>query len=387
MFQKIKNIYHLFQAILANLWYRFPSRQLKVIGVTGTDGKTTTTHLIAHLLKSVGKKTSFISSIYAYIGGEEYDLGFHVTTPSPFAIQKFLRRSADHGDEFFVLETTSHALDQNRVWGVKYEIGVLTNISHEHLDYHVTYEEYANTKIRLLKSARKSVINKDDSSTKYIKSQLKGLKCYYYSARNKPIDQIENITEFNKENYAAAYTVAKLLKISDEKILKSIASFQLPKGRLEIVYDKEFKIIVDFAHTPNAFENLLPEIKQMHLGQKGKLIHVFGSAGLRDSMKRPFMGQSSSRYSDRIILTEEDFRTEKFKDICSQIASGIKKDLPYEIIEDREQAILKAVLTAKKGDIVLLTGKAHEKSLCRGKKEYPWNEYEAVNNAISKLKS
>ncbi|MFH0979801.1 MAG: Mur ligase family protein, partial [Candidatus Roizmanbacteria bacterium] len=118
MFQKIKNIYHLCQAILANLWYGFPSRRLKVIGVTGTDGKTTTTHLIAHILKSNGKKVSFVSSVYASIAGKEYEIGFHVTTPSPFALQKFLRRSADSGDEYFILETTSHALDQNRVWGI-----------------------------------------------------------------------------------------------------------------------------------------------------------------------------------------------------------------------------------------------------------------------------
>ncbi|MEK7633368.1 MAG: Mur ligase family protein, partial [Patescibacteria group bacterium] len=126
--QKLKNIYHFFQAILANIWYGFPSRRLKVIGVTGTDGKTTTTHLIAHILKTAGKKVSFVSSVVAD--------GFHVTTPSSFALQKLLKQSEDNHDEYFVLETTSHALDQNRVWGIKYEIGVITNITHEHLDYH-----------------------------------------------------------------------------------------------------------------------------------------------------------------------------------------------------------------------------------------------------------
>jgi UDP-N-acetylmuramoyl-L-alanyl-D-glutamate--2,6-diaminopimelate ligase len=136
MFQKLKNIYHLFQAILANIVYGFPSRKLKVIGVTGTDGKTTTTHLIAHILNNAGKKTYFVSTVFASIGGEESDIGFHVTTPSSFALQKLLKRSADNNDEYFILETTSHALDQNRVWGIKYEVGTITNITHEHLDYH-----------------------------------------------------------------------------------------------------------------------------------------------------------------------------------------------------------------------------------------------------------
>src|SRR3989339_1761298 len=152
--QKIKNIYHLFQAVLANIFYGFPSRKLKVIGITGTDGKTTTTHLIAHILKTAGKKASFVSSVYASIGGVESDIGFHVTTPSSFILQKLLKQSADNHDEYFVLETTSHALDQNRVWGIKYEIGVITNITHEHLDYHRTYEEYVKAKLKLLLNSK-----------------------------------------------------------------------------------------------------------------------------------------------------------------------------------------------------------------------------------------
>src|SRR3990167_796186 len=160
--QKLKNIYHLFQAILANLWYGFPSRRLKVIGVTGTDGKTTTTHLIAHILKTAGKKTSFVSTVCASIGGKESDIGFHVTTPSPFALQKLLKHSVDNNDKYFVLETTSHAIDQNRIWGIKYEIGVITNITHEHLDYHKNYEEYRNTKYKLLLNSKVAILNEAD---------------------------------------------------------------------------------------------------------------------------------------------------------------------------------------------------------------------------------
>lgn len=365
MFQKLKNIYHLFQAILANLWYCFPSHKLKVIGVTGTDGKTTTTHLVAHILRSSGKKVSFISSVYASIGGQEYDIGFHVTTPSPFVIQKFLKQALERGDEYFVLETTSHALDQNRVWGVRFEIGAITNITHEHLDYHKTYRNYKNTKLKLLKMAKIGFRPSD----KIIKQ----------------VENILNLTKFNKQNYSVAFSITKKLGISEKQILEAMKSFKLPKGRLELVYDKDFKVIIDFAHTPNAFLQLLPSIRDLYLKNYGRLIHIFGSAGLRDQKKRPLMGEASSRYADYIILTEEDYRTEDPAEICKQIASKIK-ETPYEIILNREKAIWKALSMAKKGDVVVLTGKSHEKSLCRGNIEYPWSEHNTVEKALNRLK-
>lgn len=354
--QRIKNIYHLLQAVIANLWYGFPSRKLKVIGITGTDGKTTTTHLIAHILKTAGKKVSFVSSIVAS--------GFHVTTPSSFALQKLLKQSADNNDEYFVLETTSHALDQNRDWGINYEVGVITNITHEHLDYHKNYEEYRNTKYKLLKMAKVGIKN-----TNNVASIVK---------------KIPNLTLFNQCNYSAAYTVCKQLGLSDNVILKAMETFKLPKGRLDLVYDKDFKVIIDFAHTPNALLQLLPEIRKLYLKKGGRLIHVFGSAGLRDFTKRPLMGMASSKSADIIFITEEDYRTESLEKICQQIASGIKNN-KYEIIFDRQQAINKAIKIAKKNDVVVLTGKAHEKSLCRGKIEYPWDEYEAVEKVLKQL--
>ncbi|MEK7495357.1 MAG: Mur ligase family protein [Patescibacteria group bacterium] len=361
MFQKLKNIYHLFQAILANILYGFPSRRLKVIGVTGTDGKTTTIHLIAHILKTAGKKVSFVSTVYSSIGGIESDIGFHVTTPSPFALQKLLKQSVDNNDEYFVLETTSHAIDQNRIWGIKYEIGVITNITHEHLDYHKTYEEYAKTKLKLLKIAKIGIKNTDNIVN--------------------IVKQIPNLTKYNQNNYSSAYAVCKELGLSDIIILKALKTFELPKGRLDLIYNKEFKIIIDFAHTPNGFLQLLPAIRKLYLKKSGRLIHVFGSAGLRDFTKRPLMGEASEKFSDVIILTEEDYRTEDLKLICQQISSGIKNK-KYEIILDRQKAINQAIKIAKKNDVVVLTGKGHEKSLCRGKTEYPWDEYEAVKKAL-----
>jgi len=384
--QRLKNIFHLTNAFLANVFYGFSSKKITVIGVTGTDGKTTTTHLIAHILKSCGKKVSYISTIFAKIGEKEYDTGFHVTTPNPWLIQKLIKEAVNNKDEYFILETTSHALDQNRVWGINYKIGVLTNVSHEHLDYHLSYEDYLKTKVKLLKKADVAFFNKDDRSYLYVKKMLKGRK-KIIEYQKLPIikKNFPNLEKFNQENFSAAYLVALSLGLKSEEVLKAIKTFKLPKGRFDLVYDKDFKVIIDFAHTPNAFLKLLPEIRKKYLKNKGRLIHVFGSAGLRDNTKRPLMGEISSRFADFIILTEEDYRTEDPNKICQEIASGIKNK-NYQVIIDRKKAIEKALKMAKKGDLVVFTGKAHEKSLCRGKTEYPWDEYQAVEIGLKKIK-
>lgn len=381
MFQKIKNIYHLLRAFLANLYYGFPSRRLKVIGVTGTDGKTTTTQLITHILKSAGKKVSMISTVYAKVAGKEYDTGFHVTTPDAVIVPKFLKLSADYGDEYFILETTSHRLDQNQLFGINFEICVITNITHEHLDYHKDYEDYVKAKEKLISMAKLGIVNKKDQSYEFFSNESKRIS-KDYTSKLKDVEKIPNLTKFNRYNYAAAYKVTEALGIDDQTIINAMKTFNLPKGRLEMFYDKGFKIIIDFAHTPNAFLQVLPEIRRMYLKESARLIHVFGSAGLRDATKRSLMGQASSQYSDYIILTEEDFRTEKLEDITRQIASGIKNK-PFEVIMNRQEAINRAIKMAKKGDVVVLTGKSHEKSLCRGKIEYPWSEHEAVKKALS----
>ncbi len=166
--QKLKNNAHFLIATFANIWYGFPSKKLKIIGVTGTDGKTTTSSLIYHILISTKKKASLITSVSAIIGETSYDTGFHVTTPSPFAVQGYLKKAIDDGSEYFVLETTSHALDQYRVYGVQYQIGLLTNITHEHLQYHKTYEKYVSAKAKLMKWSKLAIMNRDDKSYEII---------------------------------------------------------------------------------------------------------------------------------------------------------------------------------------------------------------------------
>lgn len=404
--QPLINVYHLIKAVIANIIYGFPSKKIKIIGVTGTDGKTTTTHLIYHILKSAGKKVSMLSSIYAKIGDLEYDTGLHMTTPDVLLVQKLINYAAKNKDEYLVLETTSHALDQNRIYGISYEISVITNITPEHLDYHKTYDNYLRTKAKLLLRAKKSLINLDDhSSDRLIKIlSAKNKKFYTYGFSkgtnySKDFSKIiSRITDFNNYNYLAAFSVAKLLDIDERTIIDALRRFRLPTGRFELVYNKEFYVIVDFAHTPNAIDQVLEAVRKHYvIGEKQRLIHVFGSAGLRDNKKRPMMGDASGRHADVVILTEEDYRTEDPLKICEEVAMGlIKNDFKkveaerldgrskkaFSIIIERNLAIKKAVGIAQKGDVIVATGKSHEKSLCRGKIEYPWNETEAILKAL-----
>ncbi|MDP3988459.1 MAG: UDP-N-acetylmuramoyl-L-alanyl-D-glutamate--2,6-diaminopimelate ligase [Candidatus Levybacteria bacterium] len=395
MWQKIKNIYHLLNAFLANLWYGFPSKKLTVIGVTGTDGKTTTVNLIYHILRESGCNISMISSVGAIINGKNYEVGFHVTTPSSWMIQRFLKIASVAKGSYVVVEVTSHALDQNRVWGIDFRVGVLTNVTKEHLDYHKTYENYVNTKAKLLKSAKTSIINKDDGSYSLI-STKKNKKSKFMTYGLKQDAEINPrlfpfktrlIGEFNKYNVLAAVGACKALGLKDDQIRRGVESFEAPIGREEIVYKNLFTVMVDFAHTPNALEQILSSIRP---SVRNKLIHVFGSAGQRDFQKRPQMGGISSKYADVIILTAEDSRTEPLHKINNEIISGIEDKIwkiegkRLLVRDDRQEAINEAIGMAKKGDFVLLTGKAHEKSMNLGHGEEPWDEYEAVKKALEK---
>ncbi len=396
MWQKFKNYYHLGVAVLACTWYGFPAKNLIVIGVTGTDGKTTTTNLIYHILHSAGYNASMVSTVGANINGKVSDVGLHVTTPSSWIIQKFLKKAAESGasKKYMVLEVTSHAIDQYRIWGIDFDIAVLTNITNEHLDYHKTYKNYVLTKAKLLQKARCIVVNRDDQSYEIIQSMIKHKKHTLYGMEIGDITpgkfpfKTKIFGKYNTYNILAGIAVCKQLGLSDDSIRKGIGTFVLPKGRAEIVYTGDFSIMVDFAHTSNAFEKLLSSVKKE---TKGKLIHVFGSAGKRDFAKRPKMGEISTKYADITIITADDPRTESVDDIAKQILSGIKdyetkiKQKTLFCINDRQSAIDKAVSLARKGDFVVLTGKAHEKTISMSTGEQPWSDYEAAEKAL-KLK-
>ncbi|MBI2033131.1 MAG: UDP-N-acetylmuramoyl-L-alanyl-D-glutamate--2,6-diaminopimelate ligase [Candidatus Levybacteria bacterium] len=394
MWQWIKNQYHLATALLANIYYRFPSRKLVVIGVTGTDGKTTTVSLIYHILKTSGKKASMISSVGAIIGGKEYDVGFHVTNPASWPLQGFIKK-ASQASEYLVLEVTSHGLDQFRVYGVRFNIGVITNITHEHLDYHKTYKNYVKAKAKLLQRADLAIVNKDDESYDLINKLLKKKKAVITYGKSKGSDistdtfpfKTKLIGEFNTYNCLAAVSVCKQLGISDADIRKGVETFEAPIGREEIVYKKDFTVMIDFAHTPNSFEQVLSALRPL---VKKRIIHVFGSAGQRDFTKRPKMGAISAKYADVVVLTSEDPRTESIDSIMKDIINGIKdaqermENGTLLIIPNRQEAIAKAISIAQKGDLVITTGKAHEKSMNYGNGEEPWDEFGAVKKALEK---
>lgn len=393
MWQKIKNYYHLIQAFWAAFYYHFPSREIKVIGVTGTDGKTTTVHMIYEILAKNGFKTSYISSVHAAIGSKIHKTGFHVTTPSAWQVQRFLRQAVNAKHAFFVIEATSHGLDQNRLGFIDFEVGVITNITHEHLDYHKTWENYALSKLKLLKKAKHKIVNLDDNSFKFISGHIKNDLITYGLAKNAQINPVNlpikvKIKEtYNLYNALAATAVGLKLGLNLTKIIRAINRFENVEGRMQSVdFTQDFRTFIDFAHTPNAIEKALVALKGL-VAKKTRIICVFGAAGERDKAKRPLMGKAADDNSDIIILTAEDPRTESVDQICQEIKKGIKHKKENKnlfIIYDREQAINFAISLAESGDIVVMFGKGHERSMCYGTVETPWNEFEVTNKAIKR---
>mgnify|MGYP001586546601 CR=1 FL=1 len=369
---------HFWRSIWEVVKWGYPARGLKVIGVTGTDGKTTTCHLIYDMFKEAGFKVALVSTVAAYIGSEEIDTGFHVTTPDAKFLQPFIKKAANAGMKYLVLETTSHGLDQHRVLGSNFFAGVITNITHEHLDYHQTFEKYRAAKAKLIRNSKFAVLNMNDSSFGYLKARARGQVIPFGKTKIR-MSNPALVGEYNRYNVGAAVAVAKILGIRYSVVSKVVKNFAGVPGRMEeIKLGQPFRAMVDFAHTPNALEVLLRQLRK-ELPKSRNLILVFGSAGLRDKLKRPMMGQIAARLADQVIITAEDPRTESLTEIYKQIAgSG-----PGFIREDNRQlAINKAVKSAKMGDIVVVTGKGHEKSMCFGKEELPWSDQEAVKKAI-----
>jgi UDP-N-acetylmuramoyl-L-alanyl-D-glutamate--2,6-diaminopimelate ligase len=408
-------------AYLAAAFYGYPARQLKVVGVTGTDGKTTTVNLTQAILEAAGHKAGMISSVNALIGDEYYDTGLHVTTPDALDIQRYLAQMVAASTEYAVLESTSHGLAQHRVTACEYDVAVVTNITHEHLDYHGTYEEYRAAKARLFRdlstSFRKpdtpkvSILNADDSSFDYLRAI--SADCYLTYGLTNPADvtardiapspEVTRFTAktprgdlavhsslvgpFNVYNILAAMAVGISQEIPSGAIQEGIASVTGVVGRMErIDLGQDFTAIVDFAHTPNSLERALETARGL---TQGEVIVVFGCAGLRDAAKRPMMGEIAGRLADRVVITAEDPRTESLDDIMAHIALGCEKagkreGEDYWRIGDRGEAVEFAIKMAQSGDLVIVAGKGHEQSMCFGTTEYPWSDHEAVRAALKR---
>lgn len=410
MWQGIKNIYHLFTAYIANVYYGFPGKKLIVIGVTGTSGKTTTTHMIFEVLKAAGYKVSLLSTIKAIVGNKEYDTGFHVTTPSPHILPRFLKEAVENGDTHFVLEASSHSLDQNRVAFIHFRVGVLTSLAHEHLDYHKTFIEYAKAKFTLLHAADSAVLPygsipddlKPHVSFERIKRKMRtfGLINGDETQKNWQLKLMPN-TDFNLLNGLAAAAAASLVGVPKEKIKRALSAFPSLPGRYEeIKTQRSFRVIVDFAHKPDALEQVLITTRK-ELKKGGRIIALFGCASERDVLKRPIMGEISGRLAEITILTDEDPRFEDSIKVINEIASGClaagaKEDFAdsktlvdeaskrhiFIKISNRTDAIQFAIRIAQKNDIVLFCGKGHEKSINYKGVETPWSEHRVVREAL-----
>ena len=422
---RVEGDIHAAVAYLAAALHDFPARKLRMIGVTGTDGKTTTTSMIYHILRSAGIRVGMISTVSALIGDKALDTGFHVTTPESPDIQNYLAEMVRAGLTHCILETTSHGLAQGRVAACDFDAAVITNVTHEHLDYHGSYENYLRAKGLLFESLaatprkrignlRAAVLNKDDQSYAYLKRVSPPRQVSYSMVNQAALwaDEIDNQAMelaftchfeeqkilrvrtpmtglYNVSNSLAALGLCvNLLGVPAETAVQALASMPGVPGRMErIDLGQPFSAIVDFAHTPNALSRALETARGL---TRGRIIAVFGSAGLRDREKRKMMPAVSIRQADLTYLTAEDPRTESLDAILQDMAdaaieAGGCEGENFWRVPDRGEAIRAALRTAQSGDLVIVCGKGHEQSMCFEKTEYPWDDRQAVRAALAEL--
>lgn len=404
---------------LCAAWEGFPSRRLVLVGVTGTDGKTTTTTLIHAILQAAGLNAGMISTVAARIGGEEIDTGLHTTTPDPPDLQRYLAQMVQTGATHAVLEVTSHGLAQHRVAGCDFDVAAVTNVTHEHLDFHGSLDAYRKAKAMLFEglnlSFRKpgvpkvAVLNRDDRSYEYLRS-VPADRRVIYSIENKADVTVGDVVygpdvtrftlrlpggevsartflvgDYNVRNILAAAAVGVGLGLPPDAVAEGIAAVRGVPGRMErIEAGQDFLAIVDFAHTPNALAQALKTARGM---TDGRVIVVFGCAGLRDREKRTLMGRIAGELADVVVLTAEDPRTEDLEEIIetsaiAAIEAGKREGTDLFRVPDRGEAILTACRMARPGDLVIACGKGHEQSMCFGTTEYPWDDREAMRRAL-----
>ena len=393
-------------AICSCNFYENPSRKFKLIGVTGTKGKTTTTFMIKELLEKSGYKTGLIGTIATYINGEMITEN-NRTTPESLELQKTFAQMVEKGVEYVVMEVSSQSLKLHRVDGCKFDIVIFTNFSEDHISEkeHADMKDYFNSKVKLFQMCDNGIINADDLYVSRIPKMFPnsniityGIDNYcdllakdititnsYVDFRVKISDKNERVKvsipgRFSVYNSLATICVAKKLGISSEKIIEVLKEIKVP-GRSEMVENKkEIPIMIDYAHSPESLQNILSAVKSY---TRGKVISVFGCGGDRDKGKRPIMGEISGRIADFTIITTDNPRTEEPEQIIAEIENGIKNTTgKYKVIVDRTEAIKEAIKMATKIDIVVLAGKGHEIYQEINGEKYPYDERKIIKKII-----
>ncbi|HWQ60590.1 MAG TPA: UDP-N-acetylmuramoyl-L-alanyl-D-glutamate--2,6-diaminopimelate ligase [Candidatus Fimivivens sp.] len=408
--QGVKNLAHAAESFFAALRFGFPAKGMTIVGITGTDGKTTTANLLARILEEAGKRVALASTISFRIAGNEAVNASKYTTLGGYHLQKFLHDAKKAGCLHVVLEVSSHALDQGRVSGVHFAVAVITNVTREHLDYHKTMEEYRRAKRRLFDHADAAVVNLDMWEPEYFLLHAK--RAVTYSTMEHSADLLaENLVlslegsrftlgetelilhlpgKFNVENALAATGAATLLGVLTEASAKAIERISLVSGRMESIPNNlGATIIVDYAVTPDALGKLYDLVSSMRTGG-AKIISVFGACGDRDRGKRPMMGEIVSSVADIIVLTDEDPYTEDPERILDEVESGIRnKETGVTLlrIRDRREAIRKGLSLLAPGDILLVTGKGAEETMRVGDRNIPWNDRKVILEELSETRS
>lgn len=387
-------------SLAAANFYGNPAEKLKLIGVTGTNGKTSTTSLLRHILLENGKKTALIGTIETLIGDEMIETGF--TTPEPTQLHKLFARMVKENVEYVIMECSSQALVQQRLYGLKFAAAAFTNLTQDHLDYHGSMNAYREAKCILFTQTEKAVINADDEAARYFIEASGNIPVSLYGIETKTDCFAENIEyldggikyrlkenevflavpgKFAVYNSLAAIALAKAVGIDEKAACLSLAKAKPIKGRAEIAYkDDEITVIIDYAHTPDAIASILKAIEV----KNGRKVVLFGCGGDRDSTKRPLMGSVAARYADLIIVTSDNPRSEDPESIIDDIMLGLRDvEIPIERITDRIEAITHAVKDAKKGDVIFLLGKGHEDYQILSTGKIHLDEREVVAQAVA----
>ncbi|MCH1638477.1 UDP-N-acetylmuramoyl-L-alanyl-D-glutamate--2,6-diaminopimelate ligase [Paenibacillus timonensis] len=402
-------------AILADVFYGRPSSRLKLIGITGTNGKTTTTHLVEHLLNQYGKRAGLIGTLYMRIGN--YREQTVNTTPESLVLQRSFRKMLEHGAEYAVVEVSSHALDMGRVRGCQFRTAVLTNVTHDHLDYHESMDRYSDTKSLLFSQLggaygdepKFAILNADDSvaagyarktaaqvitygvereadiRASQIRMKPDGTSLRVDTFRG-PIDlDLKLLGLFNVYNVLAAIAVGLSEGIPLQSMKRSLESFEGVTGRFEPIYaGQDFTVILDYAHNPDGLENVLQTAKTL---TQGKLVCVCGCEGDKDRMKRPIMARVATSYADLAIFTSDNTRSEDPDAILSDMLNGVEDGpIPsdaYVAIADRREAISLAIEQARPGDCVVVAGRGHETHLIVKDRRIPFDDREVIQEALA----